>query len=280
MSEPDAPRYQTIDAGPRQVVHSPEQVELHLPVAGPTTRMLSYAIDWVALLVLWIVALVTLLLATPAATWLARLFDGVKLHPGQAPEDLEPILFLFAFFLLVQLVVEWGYFIAFETLSNGRSLGKRLMGLRVVRDGGLPITLREAAVRNLLRTVDVLPANYLVGLIAMLLSEQGKRLGDLAAGTVVVRLDRPAPAEPLPADAPEAQAGFRFDRAQLGLLGPRERALVRQTLRRLDQLPPETAARSLEMAVEALRARLGYGPVAPEERLAFLRAVLHAIRAE
>jgi hypothetical protein len=154
------------------------------------------------------------------------------------------------------------------------------MNLRVVRDGGLPISPREAVVRNLLRAVDMLPANYLVGLAAMLVSEQGKRLGDVAAGTVVVRLDRPAPAEPLPAYPSEGDAAFRFDRAQLRRLGPRERTLLRQTLRRHAELPPETAERGLEMAVEALRARLEYGPVAPEERIAFLRALWRAIRAE
>jgi hypothetical protein len=127
-----------------------------------------------------------------------------------------------------------------------------------------------------LRVVDILPANYLIGLIAMVVSPEGKRLGDVAAGTVVVRMDRPAIALPLLDEGDPAAASFRFDRAQVARLGRAERALLRQTLRRLETLPPETAQAVLARAVEVLRVRIGYGPLEPSEHIHFLHALLRA----
>jgi hypothetical protein len=126
--------------------------------------------------------------------------------------------------------------------------------------------------------VDILPANYLVGLVAMVVSAEGKRLGDVAAGTVVVRMDRPAAALPLLDEGDAAAAGFRFDRSQVALLGRTERALLRQTLRRMETLPPDTTEAALARAVDVLCARIGHGPVEPGERVHFLRAMLRATR--
>src|SRR5207244_1814355 len=85
----------------------------------------------------------------------------------------------------------WGYFLLFEALNGGRTPGKRLMGIRVVMDTGHPLTFTAAAVRNLVRIVDMQPLfTYQVGLAFVLFHAQNKRLGDIVAGTVVVR-DRP-----------------------------------------------------------------------------------------
>ncbi len=279
-SDPTRP-HETTGAEPRQVVRSPEQVELHLPVTGPTTRILAYAIDLLVIYAIETGLFVAIALATPATEWVLSKLSGIAApKPGEAPsEQVLGVFFLFfALLLLAQLVVEWTYFIAIETITNGRSIGKRVMRLRVVRDGGTPITLRDSFVRNLLRAVDMLPANYVVGLVAMIVSREGKRLGDLAAGTVVVRLDRPPPVAPLPDEIGADDAAFRFERAQIEALGPRERELLRTALRRNDELPPEQAASALELAVEALRERIGYGPVPPGERLAFVRALWRASR--
>jgi len=257
-------------------VRAPEQVALYLPVAGPTSRMLAYAIDYLVVLVLQIATLVLLVLAAP---FVGRTFLNAFETARKHPESVEGLLLsFFGLFLVIQLVIEWGYFVFCEMTTGGRSLGKALVGLRVVRDGGFPISLRESLVRNLLRLVDVLPWYYTVGLVSIVLSRDGKRLGDLAAGTIVVRLDRPEPAPPLPDAPPDASGGFRFERSQIARLGPNELALLRQTLRRLAGLPPERAAEVLERAVAVLSARIGHGPVAAEEREAFLRALLHAAR--
>jgi uncharacterized RDD family membrane protein YckC len=270
---------ETIDSGPRQVVRSPEQVALHFPVAGPTSRILAYGIDVLVIVTIEIAAFVALLASAPVAGALAERLRAALGSPTEPVQEVSAFFALAAFFLLFQLAVEMTYFVLIETTTGGRSVGKRVVGLRVVRDGGLPIGLRESLVRNLLRSADALPANYVVGLVAMLLSREGKRLGDLAAGTIVIRLDRPAAAPPLPAWA-EGEGGeaFRFERGHVASLGAEGRALVRQTLRRLDELPPGAREAALERSVEALRARLGYAPVAPERRRAFLLALLEAAR--
>ena len=88
---------------------------------------------------------------------------------------------IFAGFLLV-----WGYFSLFEAFWRGQTPGKRAMKLRVIKDAGRQITLFESLARNLLRIVDYFPGLYLTGVITMLCNKRSKRLGDLAAGTLVV----------------------------------------------------------------------------------------------
>ena len=270
-------------SGVRQVVRSPEQVELHLPLAGPTGRMLAYAIDWIVIVLLELAlaaALVTFFVSSDA------LVEWVQEIVGPLADQVDPndpdsilgsgfILLLILLFLLVAIAAEGIYFIVSERITGGRSLGKWAIGLRVVEDGGRPLTLRSSVVRNVLRLVDMLPTTYLFGLIAMLASEEGKRLGDMAAGTVVVRLDTPPPAPPIQLDAPGADA-FRFDREQLARVGETERALVRQTLRRAPTLPPPLAAEALGRAAAVLAERMGHEPVPPREQRAFLQALLEA----
>jgi uncharacterized RDD family membrane protein YckC len=265
---------ETIDGASYQVVRSPEQVALHFPVAGPTSRILAYTIDLIVVIAVQLVCVFVFLLGTPLAAWVGDRLDGLLPDAGTSPEEAAGALLSFiAILLVVQLAFEMLYFVVLEVATGGRSLGKWALGLRVVRDGGIPIGLRESLIRNLLRTADALPANYLIGLTAMIVSREGKRLGDVAAGTIVVRLDRPAAAPPI--DDGDTGA-FRFDRDQIGRLGADGRALARQTLRRVDTVPAETADALLERAVEALRTRLAYEPVAPADRRRFLRAVLAA----
>jgi uncharacterized RDD family membrane protein YckC len=260
------------------VLHSPEQVALHLPIAGPTSRMLAYGIDFFLIMLVEFGILVLLMTSAPLAEWAVKELRGLQgeLAAGQGADEGGTVLVLLAAFVLLQFAIEWGYFLFFELAMGGRSPGKRALGLRVMRDGGQPIGLRESFVRNALRFVDMLPANYVVGLVAMVMSPEGKRLGDVAAGTVVVRLDRVERPKALP--APADSASFRFEHAHLARFGPVERALVRQTLRRLDELEPEAAQQALRTAVEALRERLGYPPVEPAERRGFLLALWNVSR--
>jgi uncharacterized membrane protein SpoIIM required for sporulation/uncharacterized RDD family membrane protein YckC len=106
--------------------------------------------------------------------------------------------------IFVAFVLQWGYFMLFEGLRDGQTPGKRRMGIRVVQDGGFPVTMRAAAVRNLLRVIDILPPpSWAVGGLSMMLHPQTKRIGDLTAGTVVVR-DRSG--QPIPEEAARGQA--------------------------------------------------------------------------
>ena len=89
--------------------------------------------------------------------------------------------------LVLGFVSVWGYFPICETLWSGKTLGKHAFGLRVVGDRGEPISFSQALIRNLIRIVDFLPLTYGVGVIVLFINGRGRRLGDLAAGTVVVR---------------------------------------------------------------------------------------------
>ncbi len=276
---PAMPSEQTTGGEPRQVVVSPEQVTLHLPIAGPTSRMMAYGVDYVLVVLLEIGVIIALILTTPMLDWLRgpaqRLAEEASNSRSGSPISADFIAMI-AIILLFGLVVEFAYFTFFELTTGGRSPGKMAIGLRVVRDGGLPLSPQASFVRNILRTVDALPMNYTIGLIAMIVSNEGKRLGDLAAGTVVVRHDRPPPAPPLPAVDPAATASFRFDRSQVERLGADELALIRLTLRRLETMPPEQVATALGRAAEVLRERIGYAPIGASDREGFLRALLAA----
>jgi uncharacterized RDD family membrane protein YckC len=109
-----------------------------------------------------------------------------------------------ALFLILLFLVEWLYPVLFELLPGAATPGKRAVGLKVLMDSGLPITPAASLVRNLLRAADFLPMLYGFGAVAMLLRPDFKRIGDLAAGTLVVHtgtahLDGPLPeAEPAP----------------------------------------------------------------------------------
>lgn len=262
------------------MIRAPEQVALHLPVAGPATRMLAYSIDAVVIIIVEISLFLGVFLTISALprllAWLRPWLDELMQGKTEALADQGTVAIFLVAALLAQFTIELGYFIFWEMVSDGRSLGKMFLRLRVVCDGGAPLGLRESLVRNLLRAVDLLPGSYAVGLTAMLLSKEGKRLGDLAAGTIVVRLDRPPAALPLREAAPGDLAAFRFDRAQLARLGSAERTLARQTLRRIDDVSSELAETILSQAVEALRARLDFPAVEAKDRRAFLQALLQA----
>jgi hypothetical protein len=146
-----------------------------------------------------------------------------------------------AFWLILLFALEWLYPVAFELTAWGATPGKRALGLRVVMDNGLPITPAAAIARNLLRTADFLPFAYAFALVAMLTRRDCKRLGDLAAATLVVYeprsvvraefADVPAivPARPLTAD----------DQAAIVALAARAPQLTGE---RLDELAALAAA--------------------------------------
>jgi uncharacterized RDD family membrane protein YckC len=135
-------------------------------------------------------------------------------------------LVTFAVFLLFA-----GYFIAFETWWNGRTPGKRLLGIRVVRDGGFPVDLTSALIRNVVRILEAGLGFYAISAVSALLSKENRRLGDFAAGTVVVR-DQPDDGAVLRVRADAATSDDPLVRD----LGPRERDLVRRYIERRDAI--------------------------------------------
>jgi uncharacterized RDD family membrane protein YckC len=158
-------------------VATPEGVELNLRLAGPVGRAYAWLIDFLIRLLLMLVLWVVLI---P----LGRLGMGI--------------------WILVWFFLEWLYPVMCELWFEGATPGKKLMGLRVVNDDGTPVSRWGALTRNLLRAVDFLPFFYGTGFVAMLLSRDFKRLGDLVAGTIVVYGERPGPATQIPEAQPLA----------------------------------------------------------------------------
>ncbi|MCS6940141.1 MAG: RDD family protein [Roseiflexus sp.] len=149
------------------IVETPEQIELAYDVAGIGSRFLAAIVDS-ALIAL---AELALFFALAQIIGIFEFAESVLIAIGAA----------------LGFAILWGYYIAFELTWNGQSPGKRLIGLRVVSEGGRPITVVGSIIRNLIRIVDFLPFLYGVGVIAMFIDRRARRLGDLAASTLVVR---------------------------------------------------------------------------------------------
>ena len=218
----------------------------------------------------------TLPIGSALNKWFVSLFHRVagSVKPGKPNGQLNVQVggVVIAMFLLAQFTIETGYFIFWEMLTRGRSPGKALVGLRVVQRNGLAVELTGTMVRNLMRIVDILPANYVVGLISMLLSPSGERLGDHAAGTIVIRLDRPPAAPEI--QAPVNPESLSLTREQLARIGSRELRLVRGTLRRLSTIPEDRRDALLAEVTESLRQRLDLTELPRSDRQEFLRDLL------
>lgn len=157
----DAP--ETLLDGTHAVL-TPEYVEFRFTLAGLYARFLAWLVDELIVLLGTVAILITLNLVMFA-------------FPG----------FASALSFVIYFLVDWGYGIALETAWSGQTVGKRVMGLRVIQQSGVRIGFYHAALRNLARMVDRLPLLYFVGGVSALFSRSNQRLGDMLAGTIVVR---------------------------------------------------------------------------------------------
>ena len=211
-------------------IATPEGCEIELRVAGPFTRARAWILDFLLRLGLW------LLLAMAA---------------GQIGDFGIGLLLLGAFLL------EWGYPIIFEVYRHGQTPGKKACGLAVVHDDGCPVGWSAAFIRNTLRSVDILPLMYAAGFVTSLLNAEGKRLGDLAAGTLVVHVDG--------ATRRPASAGSEFgSEAPPCVLTREEQLAIIEYSQRAALLTPERAA---ELAVAAGPLSAGLDGEAARRRL-------------
>lgn len=158
---------------------TPENVELRYDVAGVGSRVVAAAIDYLVVIAAWTILLLGGMIAAGIAS------AGADLLGGSAG-DVASFAAL-ALIVLLTFFLWWGYFVLFEMLWNGQSIGKRAMRLRVVRTAGQPIGLGASLVRNLLRAVD---GFFWIGVLVMLIDARSRRLGDFAAGTLVVQEPR------------------------------------------------------------------------------------------
>jgi uncharacterized RDD family membrane protein YckC len=227
------------------VVRTPESVFFRYALSGPVERAFAYLLD---------VALMGALLL------------GASLALGRAGRLGTPLLFV-AFFL-----IQWGYFLFFEWRQNGSTPGKKLFGLRVIQVAGVRCTLERLVLRNFLRVVDSLPFLYGLGGLVALVTPLGQRLGDLAAGTLLVRVPKPPPPRALAdirtrfnslRDDPSARSRIREK------LAPREVELVTGLALRRDLLERQARLDLFARTAAYLRRRLrlsGHEGL-PDERL-------------
>ena len=200
-------------------IRTPEGIVFALLLAGPVTRFLAWTIDLACIAAIG--SIVTTLLSV------------LKL----LSVDIFAAVIVVAYF-----VISIGYAIATEWLWRGQTLGKRLLRLRVMDAQGFRLQFSQIVIRNLLRSVDLLPAFYMVGGLACLLSSRAQRLGDLAANTIVIRTPRIS--EP---DLEQLLAGkynsFRDHPHLCARLrqrtSPQEATLALQALLRREELDPQ-----------------------------------------
>jgi uncharacterized RDD family membrane protein YckC len=252
------------------VVSTPERVSFDYQVAGLGTRGIAQILD---------LLIVTGLLV-------AVFFFAAAAAAATRSDIVGTLIDLFGAFIVIL-----GYFWVSEAIFSGQTLGKRALRLRVVGDRGEPLTWVQAGIRNVIRIVDFLPYGYGVGVVVLFANGRGKRLGDLAAGTIVVkdsdhvwlwqlaRAARPLPPPPpppsgaasvAPAYAPASQAELILRR-----IDPDLRRFVTSYARRRPQLPLDlrvqlaaTVQANLRMALPDVFAQ--GGPLAALDRLADL----------
>src|SRR6266478_3107861 len=220
-------------------IETPEQTALEFAVAGIGSRFLALAVDTlIQMLVGFIVGLGgSILIGVIAAAMPVASLWGFA------------ILVLFFFFLY------FGYFALFEIIWNGQTPGKRKAGIRVIKDSGRPLTPAESIARNLMRIVDWLPFFYAVGIASAMLTKENKRLGDLVAGSLVVRESSFSDIKPAWHTA-QAPTGPALSPLGADRLSPEECALIDSFLNRRLDLEPGVRFRMADEIFRRLKPKL------------------------
>lgn len=252
---------------------TPEDVGLAFEPAGPGSRVAAGLIDLVIIAILIIAAGA----AGVAAGALA--FDPRAVIGGDLISELSAATI--GIVVAVVSGINLAYFIASEWLLDGRSPGKMLMGLRVVADGGYALSRSASVVRNVARIVDMLPGPYLVALVSVLLSRDGKRLGDFIAGTLVVRHRTVAPPPVLfegerYSKLPARVFDLRSD--QLDKLGPQTLSVLDGYFERVASIDAAAAAALESSLVTSLARQMGLHDAPAQSHGAFLKEVYLALR--
>ncbi len=238
-------------------ITTPEHVEVRLEPAGAGSRFLAITID----------SLVTY---------------GTPILFFQLIVPFLSLAFAFALAITFSFALHLGWHVYFETRRGGRTPGKRVLGLRVVDARGLPISLHQSVVRNIVRTLDAAPAFYGVAAITSLLDGSRRRLGDLVAGTLVIRESRPL------AYRPQLAGGRRYNSLRtprvLRLIRHRisleERELLLALCLRSEKMSPEGRYDLMEEVANVYREKLGVEEeeISGENFVRDLTAVLFAGR--
>ena len=216
-------------------IATPEGVDLELTLAGVGSRFSSALIDFLLQMALLIALTVAFLIGDGFGGW------------GDA------------LFAVCAFVLFAGYDILFEVFASGRTPGKRLNGIRVVRVDGSPVRFLTSAVRNVLRLIDM-QVFYLVGIVCILVTSRNQRLGDLAAGTLVVRErlgdSRPEMPVAAPSPPPVTAPGGDWRAWDVGGVTAEELIAVRSFLARRDELTLEARNQLADELAAGLRRKV------------------------
>ena len=244
------------------LIETPENVELEQRLAGIGSRFIAGLVDNLLIVGLFAVLFIILLLTS------VDMRDVVRAS-GTASR------WAVAMGIVAAFIIYWGYFVFFEMVTNGQSPGKKKAKLRVVKRGGGAITFTDVAIRSLLRAVDGLLL-YVVAGVVMFCTKRCQRLGDLAAGTVVI-------SEDVPDYSARADKPTRTDWEQVatpdglrasGLKPEEYRVLANYWVRR-HELTLEARQRLLPRLVRPVLERLGVAP--PDESMETLEAYVAAV---
>lgn len=243
-----------------------------MPLAGIGSRFIALLIDTL----IWVAAILVLALMS----WL--------LVPGITAFSKVSAQWAVAIYVLVLFLLNWGYFTLFEAFWGGRTPGKRVARIRVIQQSGRPIGLFESMARNFIRYVDQIPFFYAVGVIAMFSTRQHQRLGDLAAGTLVVRdREQEAPlwgqSGVLPAQVsghamPEPHAALSLPATGIAKLSSSDLEVLEGFFARRLDLPLATRAALAQRIAAAIQAKSELEPPPDVSVETFLEAAARELR--
>jgi uncharacterized RDD family membrane protein YckC len=259
-------------------IDTPEQVELEFAVAGLGSRFVAVLLDHLI----------------QAGFYFVFIIFGAIVFGALANRINLLGKWVLAGFIALNFLLIWGYYTLFEAFWHGQTPGKHIMKLRVIKDSGRQITLFEAMSRNLLRIVDYLPAFYLVGVITMLCTKRNQRLGDLAAGTIVVHersdeqpllIERGTSIMPVQfasgydplASAAAAQDASGLPADAVAKLGADDLLLIESFFARALDLSLATRAEIASRAATQMAAKMNVA-VPPGNPERFLEAIAYAMR--
>ncbi|MTV26835.1 RDD family protein [Nitriliruptoraceae bacterium ZYF776] len=246
------------DGDGRPGVVTPDAVAIDLPVATVGTRGVAFMVD---------------LAIVVAAILLLNLASDVFGSQGWVDG-----WFGIAVVLLLVFAIQFGYTTTFETLWRGRTPGKAVMGLRVLTNEGAPVGFRHAALRTVTAPIELTASLGAIAVVTALVSPRQQRLGDLLAGTTVVRERRVAGAPTAQRfDAPPGLEGY-VATLDVSAVGPREYATVRDVLRRLPSLPADAARRVSEQVATALAGRVQPPPPDGIDAVRYLACIAAAVQ--
>ena len=157
------------------VIHTPENAEIRVPLAGMFSRATAFVYDLGIQVALLVVEHIVFIMILDNVRWRSSLLYHLGVVQG--------------FYLIVVFVTIFGYYTFYELFKNGQTPGKKAYGLRVVSLGGQQVGLFSSFLRNFLRIADFMPFLFFAGVVSTLITERHQRIGDLFAGTVVIRTE-------------------------------------------------------------------------------------------